>query len=137
MAVEVDERIPAVRSCLPGANCGACGYTGCDGAMIGRGSFGDPWLFLRGNAAVAGQPIPPRPPLRERMETAREQIARSAALRGERVACLEARRHLAWYLRGVPYAGPYKAEAVHVETLEDVDRVVRRVQRELRDGEED
>lgn len=31
MAVEVDERIPQVRECLPGANCGACGYAGCDG----------------------------------------------------------------------------------------------------------
>ena len=31
MAVEVDERIPMVRECLPGANCGACGFAGCDG----------------------------------------------------------------------------------------------------------
>ena len=31
MAVEVDERIPRVRECLPGANCGACGFAGCDG----------------------------------------------------------------------------------------------------------
>ncbi len=31
MAVEVDERIPLVRECLPGANCGACGFAGCDG----------------------------------------------------------------------------------------------------------
>ena len=31
MAVEVDERIPKVRECLPGANCGACGFAGCDG----------------------------------------------------------------------------------------------------------
>ena len=31
MAVKEDERFPAVRECLPGANCGACGYAGCDG----------------------------------------------------------------------------------------------------------
>ena len=31
MAVPVDEKFPALRSCLPGANCGACGYAGCDG----------------------------------------------------------------------------------------------------------
>ena len=108
-------------------------YTGCDAAMIGRGSFGDPWIFRAGNAAVAGEPIPPRPPLRERMETALRQIELSAGLRGERPACLEARRHLAWYLRGVPYAGPYKIEAVHVETLDDVRRVVHEIQRDLRD----
>jgi tRNA-dihydrouridine synthase B len=108
-------------------------YTGCDGAMIGRGSFGDPWIFRAGNAAVAGEPIPARPPLRERMDTALRQIELAASYQGERLACLAARRHLAWYLRGVPYAGPYKAEAVHVETLEDVRRVVRAVQRDLRD----
>ena len=31
MAVKEDERFPAIRDCLPGANCGACGFTGCDG----------------------------------------------------------------------------------------------------------
>lgn len=107
-------------------------YTGCDGAMLGRGSFGDPWLFREGNAAIAGEPIPPRPPLAERIDTAVRQIELSASLRGERPACLEARRHLAWYLRGVAHAGIYKTEAVHVETLEDVRRVAAGIKRDLR-----
>lgn len=107
-------------------------YTGCDAAMIGRGSFGDPWLFREGNAAIAGEEIPEKPPLGERMELALRQIELSASIRNERLACLEARRHLAWYLRGVPYAGPYKTAAVHVETLEDVRKVVKDVKRDLR-----
>ena len=107
-------------------------YTGCDAAMIGRGSFGDPWLFREGNAAIAGETIPEKPPLSERMELALRQIELSAAIRGERLACLEARRHLAWYLRGVPYAGPYKTAAVHVETLEDVRKVIKDIKRDLR-----
>lgn len=107
-------------------------YTGCDGAMIGRGSFGDPWIFSRGNAAVAGLPVPERPPLSERMDAAVAQITLSASLRGERPACLEARRHLAWYLRGVPYAGIYRAEAVHVETLADVRRLAEGIKRDLK-----
>ncbi len=107
-------------------------YTGCDAAMIGRGSFGDPWIFREGNAAIAGEAIPDKPPLAVRMDTALEQIELSAQLRGERVACLEARRHLAWYLRGVAYAVPYKREAVQVETLEDVRKLVREVKRDLR-----
>ena len=106
-------------------------YTGCDGAMIGRGAFGDPWIFEQGNAAVAGKPVPERPPLAERIDAAVGQIELSAALQGERVACLEARRHLAWYLRGVPYAGVYKTEAVHVETLEDVRRVAAGIKKDL------
>ena len=107
-------------------------YTGCDGCMIGRGAFGDPWIFRAGNAAVAGLPVPDAPPLDERMDTALSQIELSASLKGERPACLEARRHLAWYLRGVPYAGPYKRQAVQVETLEDVRRLVKEVKRDLR-----
>ena len=108
-------------------------YTGCDGAMIGRGAFGDPWIFREGKAAIAGEPIPDKPPLAERMEVAVAQIELSAALRGERLACLEARRHLCWYLRGVPYAGAYKTEIVHVETLDDVRRVTARIKRDLKD----
>ena len=107
-------------------------YTGCDAAMIGRGSFGDPWIFREGNAAVAGEPVPEKPPLSERMDTAQAQIELSASLRGERLACLEARRHLAWYLRGVDYAAPYKRQAVQVETLEDVRKLVKEVKRDLR-----
>ena len=59
------------------------------------------------------------------------QIAHAAALRGERLACLEARRHLCWYLRGVPYAAAYKAELVRVETLEDVRRAAAKLKRNL------
>ena len=107
-------------------------YTGCDGAMIGRGSFGDPWIFRDGNAAIAGQPIPPRPTVAERMDTAVRQIELSAEKRGERLACLEARRHMAWYLRGVPYSGAYKSDIVKIETLDDMRKIANRIKRELR-----
>ena len=80
-------------------------YTGADLAMIGRGSFGDPWLFARGNAAIAGEPEPELPPLRERIEAALHQIEFAAEIKGERLACLEARSQFCWYLRGVPYSG--------------------------------
>ena len=102
-------------------------YTGCDAAMIGRGAFGDPWIFSRGNAAIAGEEIPPLPRLDKRVDIAVEQIELSAALRGERPACLEARRHLAWYLKGVPHAAYYKRRAVQVETLDDVRKLAREI----------
>ena len=108
-------------------------YTGADLAMIGRGSFGDPWLFARGNAANAGEPEPPLPPLRERIEAALHQIEFAAEIKGERLACLEARSQFCWYLRGVPHANVYKQEVVHVETLDDLRRITRTIQRDLRD----
>ena len=50
-------------------------------------------------------------------------IELSAEMRGERLACLEARRHMAWYLRGVPYSGAYKSDIVKIETLEDMRKI--------------
>jgi len=107
-------------------------YTGADMAMIGRGSFGDPWLFARCNAAIAGLPEPELPSLPERMDTALYQVRRSAELRGERLACIEARKHLAWYLKGVPHAAYYKQRMVSVETLYDLELVIREIKLELR-----
>ena len=107
-------------------------YTGCDGAMIGRGAFGNPWIFERANALLEGRELPPLPPLSERLDTAVEQIELAAATKGERLACLEARRHLAWYLKGVPHSGYYRTQAVHVETLEDVRSLAKLMKKELR-----
>lgn len=107
-------------------------YTGADMAMIGRGCFGDPWLFARANAAINGLEEPPLPPLSERMDTAFAQITRSAELRGERLACLEARKHLAWYLKGVPHAAYYKQRMVSIETLHDLELIIREIRLELR-----
>ena len=106
-------------------------YTGCDLAMIGRGSFGNPWLFAQANAAAAGQPEPPLPPLDERMDTAYRQIKALAEFSGERIACLEARHHLPWYLHGVAHSGYYKQQLVHVETLEDVERIIAGIKHDL------
>jgi len=110
-------------------------YTGCDLAMVGRGCFGDPWLFTRCNAAVNGEPEPERPALAERIEAAVWQIEYAAKQKGERVACLEARSQFCWYLRGVPYAGPYKKEIVQVSTLEQLRHVAKQIQLNLRDEE--
>lgn len=107
-------------------------YTGADMAMIGRGCFGDPWLFARCKAALDGLPEPELPSLAERMDTAFTQVRRGAELRGERLACIESRKHLAWYLKGVPHASYYKQRMVSVETLHDLDLVIREIKLELR-----
>ena len=114
-------------------------YTGADMAMIGRGVFGNPWLFQQAKAALEGKPraalegreIPPMPPLAERCDTAARQFQLSAANKGEKIACLEARRHYAWYLKGVPHAGYYKEQIVKITTLEDVYRVTKGIKRDL------
>ena len=106
-------------------------FTGADMAMIGRGSFGNPWLFTQAKAALSGEEIPPLPPLAERFDTAVRQVELSARYRGERVALLEARRHCCWYLKGVPYANYYKEQIVQMTTLEDLYRVSAGIKRDL------
>ncbi|MCI7473413.1 MAG: tRNA dihydrouridine synthase DusB [Clostridiales bacterium] len=108
-------------------------YTGADMAMIGRGCFGNPWLFQRAQAALAGEEIPPLPPLAVRCDTAVRQFELSAAQKGEHIACLEARKHYAWYLKGVPHAGYYKEQISHVSTLEDIYKVTAGIKRDLKD----
>ena len=106
-------------------------FTGADMAMIGRGSFGNPWLFTQAKAALSGEEIPPLPPLAERFDTAVRQVELSARYRGERVALLEARRHCCWYLKGVAHANYYKEQIVQMTTLEDLYRVSAGIKRDL------
>jgi tRNA-dihydrouridine synthase B len=106
-------------------------HTKADMAMIGRGCFGNPWLFQQAKAVLEGTEVPPLPPLAERCETAVRQFELAARYKGERVAVLEARRHYCWYLKGVPHSGYYKEQIVHMNTLEDVYRVTRGIQRDL------
>ena len=105
--------------------------TGADMAMIGRGSFGNPWLFQQARAALAGEPIPPLPPLAQRCDTVVRQIEAAARFGSEKTAVLEARRHYAWYLKGVPYAGYYKEQIVKMNSLEDVYAVTAGIKRDL------
>ena len=107
-------------------------FTGADMAMIGRGCFGNPWIFQQAKAALAGEPVPPLPPLPVRIDTAVRQIELAAQYRDERTAVLEARHHMCWYLKGVPHANYYKQQIVQMNTLEDVRRVAKGIGRDLR-----
>ena len=106
-------------------------FTGADMAMIGRGCFGNPWIFEQA-AALLGEPVPPLPPLPVRIDTAVRQIELAAQYRDERTAVLEARHHMCWYLKGVPHANYYKQQIVQMNTLEDVRRVAKGIARDLR-----
>ena len=107
--------------------------TGADMAMIGRGCFGNPWLFEQAKAALAGEEIPERPSLAHRCDTAVRQIELATQYNCEKIAVLTARRHYAWYLKGVSHSGYYKEQIVRMETLDDVYRVTAGIKRDLHD----
>lgn len=106
--------------------------TGADGLMIGRSAFGDPWIFEEIGAALAGEEYSGRPSLAKRMETAVEQFRLAQEDHGEHIACLEARKHFAWYLKGVPYSSFYKNQITSLTTMEDIYRVAKEVVQNLR-----
>ena len=106
-------------------------YTGADMAMIGRGALGCPWLFQQAAALLDGSGVPPLPSVGNRAEVAMRQFEMAAEQKGEKIACLEARKHYAWYLRGVPYSGYFKTQISKAETLEDLRKITNGIIREL------
>ena len=105
--------------------------TGADGLMVGRSSFGDPWVFGEIAAALRGEEIPKRPVLKDRVAVAVEQFRLAEQDHGEHIACLEARKHFAWYLKGVPHSGFFKNQISSLSTMEDIYRIAEEIVRDL------
>lgn len=106
-------------------------YTGCDLAMVGRGAFGNPWLFTAASALLRGDAAPETPPLSKRLDTALRQTELYAEKFGERLACLEARHQLPWYLKGVANSSYYRQQLVKVESLDELRKIIKCAKRDL------
>ncbi len=105
-------------------------WTGADGLMIGRATFGDPWVFAEVQAALNGDDYT-RPVLKDRVAVALRQFRLAYEDKGEHIACLEARKHFAWYLRGVAHSGFYKKQISAISTMEDISRIAKDICRDL------
>jgi tRNA-dihydrouridine synthase B len=106
-------------------------WTGTDGLMIGRATFGNPWIFSEVKAAMTGQELPERPPLAQRVDVAVGQFELAYEDKGEKIACLEARKHFAWYLRGVSHSNFYKEQISAISTMADVYRIAKDIKKNL------
>jgi tRNA-dihydrouridine synthase B len=93
--------------------------TGCDGVMVGRGSFGNPWLFRRAERLLAGGDPGPAPTPRERIETAIGHLRDLAVKKGDYAAVLM-RKHIAWYVRGLYDNSSLCRQVNHAATVEEV-----------------
>ena len=107
-------------------------WTGADGIMIGRATFGDPWIFQQVSAALDGREVPARPVLRERVDVALRQFKLALEDKGEHIACLEARKHFAWYLRGVSHSSYYKTQISAISSMDDIFAIAEGIKRDLR-----
>ena len=106
--------------------------TGADMLMLGRTTFGDPWVFEQAQAALRGEAMPETQPLCDRVDTALRQFRLAAQDKGEHIACLEARKHFAWYLRGVAHSGYYKEKISAISTMDEIERIADGIKRDLR-----
>ena len=106
--------------------------TGADMVMIGRSAFGNPWVFAQTAAVLRGEEIPEFPALDHRVDMAVRQFELAREDKGEHIACLEARKHFAWYLRGVSHSNYYKEKISYINTMEDIYKIAAGIKRDLR-----
>jgi nifR3 family TIM-barrel protein len=97
--------------------------TGCDAVMVGRASFGNPWIFRETRALLAGRPAPPLPSPRERLAALLRQFHLLASISAERHAAHEIRKHVAWYVKGLPHAAPFKERGQKIETPAELEQL--------------
>jgi len=98
--------------------------TGCAGVMIARGAFGNPWIFRDARALLDGRPVPPPPTAEERFRTALEHARLTLEVEGDTPkTTLEFRKHLGWYVRGLPGAAALRERLHRVVTLAEVEQI--------------
>ena len=101
--------------------------TGCDFIMIGRGAMGAPWIFSEVNAFLADGTVLPPPPVTKRMAVMLDQISRMIEYKGERIAFNEARKHAAYYMRGLKGAAELRCDCGKISSFDDVRRIIDKV----------
>ncbi len=97
--------------------------------MIGRGAFGNPWLFAEAKAALDGEAIPPRPPLASGSIPPSRSLSWPGGTKGkDRLP--GGQKHFAWYLKGVRHAGYFREKISRIETLDDIYAVADTIKRD-------
>jgi nifR3 family TIM-barrel protein len=101
-------------------------HTGCAAVMVGRGAFGNPWIFRDGGALLRGEPLPAVPGAAERFGTALEHALLALRLQGDsRKTVIEFRKHLGWYTKGLPGASVLREQLFRVETMVQAEALFR------------
>jgi tRNA-dihydrouridine synthase B len=105
--------------------------TGCDGVMLGRAAFGDPWVFRRIRALAERGEVLPLPTAQERLEAGVRHVGMLVRTVGERIAAKEMRKHVAWYIKGLPHSARVREQVNHTRTADEMVELMRRYLSEL------
>jgi len=94
--------------------------TGCDAVMIGRGCFGNPWIFSRTNHFLKHGELLPEPSMEEKILTCLEHAQLSVKAYGESGGVKRMRKHLVWYTKGMPGSKELRQKLFTLESLRQV-----------------
>lgn len=97
--------------------------TNCDFLMVGRGALGRPWVFSQINAYLQNGIILPEPPVSERMRVMVKHVRKICEYKGERIGIREARKHAAWYAKGIRGAAKYRKDLSLIESIEQLEEL--------------
>lgn len=97
----------------------------CDAIMVGRGAMGNPWIFREINAALDKKSVPSPPTLWEREKLILEHLAMIVEEKGFH-GILEMRRHIGWYIKGLPNSSLWRQQLVHAKTADEMTSLVKR-----------
>ena len=101
--------------------------TNCDFLMVSRGALGRPWVFQQINAYLNEGRILPEPPVSERMRVMLNHIQMLCTYKGERVGIREARKHAAWYTKGIRGAAQYRRELGMLESISQLEEIAYKI----------
>lgn len=93
--------------------------TGADALMIGRGALGNPFVFEQITSALAGSPVP-LPTAAQKLDALLWHITLLVELKGEHTALREARKHVPWYLKGIPGAASLRRQINALQTMDQL-----------------
>jgi len=111
--------------------------TGCDAVMLGRAAFGDPWVFRRVRTAwERGETLPP-PTARERLEAGIRHLRMMVNAVGPDCAAREMRKHVAWYVKGLPNSARVREQVNRTRSVEEMGELLTRYLTELESPGED
>ncbi|MCI6770372.1 MAG: tRNA dihydrouridine synthase DusB [Oscillospiraceae bacterium] len=94
--------------------------TGCDYLLVGRGALGRPWVFSQISAYLKYEKVLPEPPVSERMRVMIKHIERICDYKGEKIGIKEARKHAAWYIKGMRGAAAYRQQIGMLSSIEQL-----------------
>ncbi len=98
--------------------------TGCDLVMVGRGTYGNPFLFREIAAYLETGIVPPPPTLEEKLEVMRRHIRRTVEYKGEYIGMRESRKIAAYYIKGIPGAAKFRGACGSLRTMEDLEALI-------------